>query len=185
MTLFILQHRTRDHVTTYPTKMHATVASGTEGWGSEGAHLELLQLPDIAFTLADQLSHLVLMLLLLMLPLCLLSLLLLQWKLKEDKLTVSQKSREIREGGRHLSVSHLFDPLPLFAGADCWVDADALLKDGQTGLCLAALDLRQPVLLLLLPRFQILDHPLVVALHVFQLLWQQKMELEMDGWRTF
>lgn len=73
------------------------------------------------------------------------------------------------------SAPHLFDPLPLFAGADCGVDADALLKDGQTGLRLAALDLGQPALLLLLPGLQILDHPLVVALHVFQLLRQQKV----------
>lgn len=90
-----------------------------------------------------------------------------------------EKGKKMRARGRRLRASHLLDSLPLFGGADCWVDADALLKDGQTGLCLTALDLGQPALLLLLPRFQVLDHPLIVALHVFQLLRQQKIEVAM------
>lgn len=84
---------------------------------------------------------------------------------------------EGKKAGKEESVggaSHLFDPVPLFAGAEGRVDADALLKDGQAGLGLAALDLGQPALLLLLPRLHDLDHPLVVALHVFQLLQRRK-----------
>lgn len=53
--------------------------------GSDGAHLELLQLPDVALTLANHLPHLVVVFLLLNLPVCLLPLLLLQGKLEEDK----------------------------------------------------------------------------------------------------
>lgn len=48
-------------------------------------HLKLLQLSDVAFTLTDHLSHLVLMFLLLVLPLCLLPLVLLYGKLKTYK----------------------------------------------------------------------------------------------------
>lgn len=86
----------------------------------------------------------------------------------------------MRERERVQSASHLFDLLPVFGGAACGVDADALLEHGHAGLGLAALDLRQPAPLLLLPRPQVLDHPLVVALHVFQLLRRQKTHSEMD-----
>lgn len=70
--------RQDDHVTTSPDKdaRHSAIRDGV--MRSEGAHLELLQLPDVAFTLTHQLSHLVLVFLLLQLPLRLLSLLLLQ-----------------------------------------------------------------------------------------------------------
>lgn len=65
---------------------------------------------------------------------------------------------------------YLFDLLSVLGGAARGVDAKALLEHGHPGLGLAALDLGQPVLLLLLPGFQVLDHPLVVALHLFLLL---------------
>lgn len=52
---------------------------------SEGTHLEMLQLSDVAFTLADQLPHLIVVFLLLHLPVGLLPLLLLQRKLEEDR----------------------------------------------------------------------------------------------------
>lgn len=65
---------------------------------------------------------------------------------------------------------YLFDLLSVLGGAARRVDAKTLLEHGHPSLGLATLDLRQPVLLLLLPGFQVLDHPLVVALHLFLLL---------------
>lgn len=91
----------------------------------------------------------------------------------------------MRERQRVQSASHLFDLLPVFGGAACGVDADALLEHGHAGLRLAALDLRQPALLLLVPRPQVLDHSLVVALHVFQLLRRQKNALRNGCLCTF
>lgn len=161
-----------------PTKMHVTVPSGTAWWGQRAltwSCCSSLMLPShwpinsriwfSCFCCCSCLS-----------VFCRFSSCSVNWRRTE----LSWKGRKNKRWwGCFGAFSYLFDPLPLFAGADCWVDADALLEDGQTGLCLAALDLRQPALLLLLPRFQILDHPLVVALHVFQLLRQQKMEREM------
>lgn len=83
MTLFILQHRTRGRVTNQPDKPGND--AGDDERRSEGTHLELLQLPDVAFTLANQLPHLVVVFLLLHLPVGLLPLLLLQRKLKEER----------------------------------------------------------------------------------------------------
>lgn len=65
---------------------------------------------------------------------------------------------------------YLFDLLPALGRAASGVDAEALLKHGHAGLGLAALDLWQSVLLLLLPGFNDLNHPLVVALHLLLLL---------------
>jgi len=64
---------------------------------------------------------------------------------------------------------HLLDLVAVLRAAAA-VDAEALLEHGHAGLGLAALDLGQPALLLLLLGLQDLDHPLVVALHLLLLL---------------
>lgn len=65
---------------------------------------------------------------------------------------------------------YLFDLLPVLWRAASGVYAEALLKHGHAGLGLATLDLWHSVLLLLLPDFNNLNHPLVVALHLLLLL---------------
>lgn len=64
----------------------------------------------------------------------------------------------------------MFDFLFVFRGVSRRVDAQALFEHVHAGLGLTALDLRQPVLFLLLPSFQNLNHSLVVALHLFLFL---------------
>lgn len=107
-------------------------------------------------------------------PLGLLPLVLLLRKLKEGQKKLTDTTVGWLAGGVSFrpvaNPRYLFDLLSVLGGAARGVDAKALLEHGHPGLGLAALDLRQPVLLLLLPGFQVLDHPLVVALHLFLLL---------------
>lgn len=82
-------------------------------------------------------------------------------------------SRKTLRGEEHLKdpgLPHLFDPFLVLGGAARRVDAEALLEHGHAGLGFTTLDLRQPVLLQLLPSFQNLNHSLIVALHLFLLL---------------
>lgn len=71
----------------------------------------------------------------------------------------------------HTQSPHLLDLLALLGGATRTVDVKALLVHGHARLALAPLDLGQPRLLLLLPHLQLLQHALVVALHLLPLLW--------------
>lgn len=109
-------------------------------------------------------------------PLGLLPLVLLLRKLKEGQKKLTDTTADGSQvasccpGVRRTNPRYLFDLLSVLGGAARGVDAKALLEHGHPGLGLAALDLRQPVPLLLLPGFQVLDHPLVVALHLFLLL---------------
>lgn len=67
--------------------------------------------------------------------------------------------------------SYRFDLLPLLLGGDERPgDAQALLEHGHAGLGVAALDLGQSGFLLRLLVLQLLDQPLVVALHLLHLL---------------
>ena len=64
----------------------------------------------------------------------------------------------------------LLDLLALLSGAAPSVDVEALLVHGHASLALTSLNLGQPRLLLLLPHLQLLNHALVVALHLLTLL---------------
>lgn len=128
--------------------------------------LELLQVPDVTLTLAHQLPHLVLVLVLLVEPLSLLPLVLLLRELTKTKtLSGNLRRREERVG-----PGYLFDLLPVLGRAASGVDSEALLEHSHAGLGLATLDLWQSVLLLLLPGFNNLNHPVIVALHLLLLL---------------
>lgn len=86
VTFFILKHKTRSRYQLQANLCCDAKATLTTGRGRMQtlAHLQLLQLPDVALALADHLSHLVLVFLLLMQSLRLLPLLLLLGKLKRD-----------------------------------------------------------------------------------------------------
>ncbi len=65
---------------------------------------------------------------------------------------------------------YLLGLLAVFCRVPAGVDPQALLEHGHACLGLAALDLGQSVLLLLLSGLEQLDHTLVIALHLLLLL---------------
>lgn len=135
-------------------------------------HLQLLQLSGVSLTLAGLRFHLVLVFLLLVQSLGLLPALLLP-----GELTTRETQREMRVSERrtgHIQAIrvtlYLLGLLSVFCGASAGVDPQALLEHGHACLGLAALDLGQPVLLLLLSGLEELDHTLVIAQHLLLLL---------------
>lgn len=115
VTFFVLQNM-RHHCQQQQTECSpGTIQS--EGLSVLVSHLKLLQLPDVALTLAHQLPHLVLVLVLLVEPLCLLPLVLLLRELTKTKRRSGKLSRRRKEerGCRCTSRSwvYLFDLLPV------------------------------------------------------------------------
>lgn len=78
-----------------------------------------------------------------------------------------RRTHTVRAAG---DLLYLLGLLAVFCGASAGVDPQALLEHGHACFGLAALDLGQPVLLLLLSGLEQLDHTLVVALHLLLLL---------------
>lgn len=136
--------------------------------------LQLLKLSAVPLTLADHLSHLVIMFLLLVQSLGLLPLLLQPGELRTKEREVSERRTHTHtHAGKERCLRqalHLLDLLAVLRRVPGGVDLQALLEHDHACFALAALDLGESVLLLLLSSFEELNHALVIALHLFLFL---------------